>query len=231
MAAWLKTRGFQLNMLVDENATREKILHKLDELEKSADENSRVVIYFAGHGQTEDLPGGGESGYIVPVDADTYDWQGTMLAMSRLNDKIRQIKAKHIFLVFDACYSGLGLTRSIKRQPEQDSAYIQKMMQSRSIQILTAGSRSEPAIEAEGHGLFTEHLLAALAGAADINGDGHITATEIYATVRPGVTQRSNSRQTPQFGYIEGNGDIIFHHRPRKEETATIFIDFSDRWH
>jgi uncharacterized caspase-like protein len=224
VAAWLKTRGFQLDMLIDGNATRGKILRKLDAIEKSADENSRVVIYFAGHGQTEDLPGGGESGYIVPVDADTYDWPATMLSMSRLNDKIRQIKAKHIFLIFDACYSGLGLTRSIKRQPEQDSVYIQKMMQSRSIQILTAGSRSEPAIEAEGHGLFTKHLLEALSGAADINGDGHITATEIYATVRPAVTQHSNSRQTPQFGYIEGNGDIIFNHRPRKEETATIFI-------
>jgi len=225
VAALLQTFDFQLNMLIDENATRKKILQKLDAIEKSADENSRVVIYFAGHGQTEDLPGGGESGYIVPVDADTYDWQGTMLAMNRLNDKIRQIKAKHIFLIFDACYSGLGLTRSINRHPEQDSAYIQKMMRSRSIQILTAGSRSEPAIEAKGHGLFTEHLLKALAGAADINGDGYITATEINATVRPGVTQGSNSRQTPQFGYIEGNGDIIFQHRPRKAKTTTVFID------
>jgi hypothetical protein len=98
------------------------------------------------------------------------------------------------------------------------------MMQSRSIQILTAGSRSEQAIEAEGHGLFTEHLLTALSGTADINRDGHITATEIYATVRPSVTQRSNSRQTPQFGYIEGNGDFIFYHRPGKEETSTILI-------
>ncbi|MGD8446626.1 MAG: hypothetical protein PVI94_24210, partial [Desulfobacterales bacterium] len=137
----------------------------------------------------------------------------------------RQIKAKHIFLAFDACYSGLGLTRSIKRHPEQDSAYIMKMMQSRSIQILTAGSRSEQAIEAEGHGLFTEHLLAALSGTADINADGYITGTEIYATLRPRVTQQSHSRQTPQFGYIEGNGDLIFYNRPRKTENAAVLIN------
>jgi hypothetical protein len=225
VAALLKTRGFQLYMLTDENATRENILRNLNTIEKSADVNSRVVIYFAGHGQTEDLPGGGERGYIVPVDADTYNWKGTMLAMNRLNQRIRQIKAKHIFLVFDACYSGLGLTRSIKRYPEQDSAYIQKMMQSRSIQILTAGSRSEQAIETEGHGLFTKNLLAALSGTADINTDGYITATEIYATLRPSVTQQSYSRQTPQFGYIEGNGDIIFYNRPRKAETSTVLIN------
>ena len=225
VGALLKTRGFRLHMLTDENATGTNILRKLDAIERSADVNSRVVIYYAGHGQTEDLPGGGERGYIVPVDADTYNWKGTMLAMNRLNQRIRQIKAKHILLAFDACYSGLGLTRAIKRQPEQDSAYIQKMMQSRSIQILTAGSRSEQAIETEGHGLFTENLLAALSGTADINTDGYITATEIYATLRPNVTQQSYSRQTPQFGYIEGNGDIIFYNKPRKAETALVLIN------
>ncbi len=224
VAALLKSRGFQLQMLIDENATRTNILRKLDTIKRSADVNSRVVIYFAGHGQTEDLPGGGERGYIVPVDADTYNWQGTMLAMNRLNQKIRQIKAKHIFLAFDACYSGLGLTRSIKRHPEQHSAYIQKMMQSRGIQILTAGSRSEQAIEFEGHGLFTENLLAALAGAGDLNSDGYITATEIYATLRPSVTQQSDSRQTPQFGYIEGNGDIIFYNKSQNAVSATVLI-------
>jgi hypothetical protein len=225
VAALLKSRGFQLQMLIDEDATRSNILQRLDTIKKSADVNSRVVIYFAGHGQTEDLPGGGERGYIVPVDADTYSWKDTMLAMNRLNQRIRQIKAKHIFLAFDACYSGLGLTRSIKRHPEQDSAYIKKMMQSRSIQILTAGSRSEQAIEAEGHGLFTEHLLEALSGTADINADGYITATEIYATLRPNVTQKSYSRQTPQFGYIEGNGDIIFYNKHRKAESAVVLIN------
>ncbi|UCE56141.1 MAG: caspase family protein, partial [Desulfobacterales bacterium] len=225
VAAVLKKKGFQLYLLTDEKATKENILRKLETIRKSVDLNSRVVFYFAGHGQTEDLPGGRERGYIVPVDADTYDWQSTMLPMNQLNDIIKQIKAKHIFLAFDSCYSGLGLTRSIKRHPKQDSAYIQKMMRSRSIQILTAGSRSEQATEAEGHGLFTDHLLAALSGAADINSDGYITATEIYATLRPSITKQSYSRQTPQFGYIEGNGDIIFFNKPKKMERSIVFIN------
>ena len=197
----------------------------MEEIRKKADTNARFVFFFAGHGQTEDRPGGKERGYILPSDADAYDWQGTMLSMDRLNRKIRSFKAKHILLAFDSCYSGLGLTRAIKRQPRHDAAYIRKMMQTRSIQILTAGSRSEQAVESEGHGLFTDHLLAALNGAADINADGHITATEIYATVRPSITQQSLSRQTPQFGYIEGNGDMIFDHTPHKKDRATILID------
>jgi hypothetical protein len=225
MAAVLKNKGFQITKLTDEQATLSNILAQLKTIGKSVDANSRVIFYFAGHGQTEDLPGGRERGYLVPVDADTYNWQNTMLAMDQLNQIIKQIRAKHIFMAFDSCYSGLGLTRSIKRHPKQNSAYIQKMMRSRSIQILTAGSRSEQAIEAAGHGLFTDHLLAALSGAADINADGYITATEIYATLRPSITKKSYSRQTPQFGYIEGNGDIIFSNTPQKKEPATVMID------
>ena len=225
MAAALEAKGFQIYMLTDEQATLNNIHTKLKEIRYSVTGNSRVVFYFAGHGQTEDLPGGGERGYLVPVDADSYDWQGTMLPMDQLNQIIKQIEAKHIFIAFDSCYSGLGLTRSIKLHPRQDSAYLRKMMHSRSIQILTAGSRSEQAIETAGHGLFTNHLLAALSGSADINSDGYITATEIYATLRPSITKKSHSRQTPQFGYIEGNGDIIFVNLPPKMEPATVLIE------
>ena len=225
VAAVLKAKGFQIYLLTDEKATMKNIIRKLETIKTAADVNSRVVFYFAGHGQTEDLPGGRERGYIVPVNADAYDWKGTMLSMDRLNHSIKQIRAKHIFMAFDSCYSGLGLTRSIKRRPKQDVAYIQKMMQTRSIQILTAGSRSEQAMETEGHGLFTDHLLAALSGTADINADGYITATEIYATLRPSITKRSYSRQTPQFGYIEGQGDIIFFCKTQKKESSALLID------
>ncbi|MCP4625974.1 MAG: caspase family protein [bacterium] len=225
MSALLKSQGFQVRLLTDEQATRHNILASLDSIGDSVDQNSRVVFYFAGHGQTEDLPGGRERGYLVPVDAGEYDWQSTMLPMEQLNRRVKQLSAKHILMAFDSCYSGLGLVRSVARYPDQDSIYIRKMMRTRSVQVLTAGSRSEQAIEAAGHGLFTDQLLAALSGAADINDDGYITATEIYAVLRPGITQKSYSRQTPQFGYIEGNGDIIFRITPPKTPAATVLID------
>jgi uncharacterized caspase-like protein len=225
MAALLKSQGFQVRLLTNGQATRRHILASLKSIGESVDPNSRMVFYFAGHGQTEDLPGGRERGYLVPVDADEYDWQSTMLPMDKLNQQVKQLRAKHILMAFDSCYSGLGLVRSVARYPNQDSIYIRKMMRTRSVQVLTAGSRSEQALEAAGHGLFTDQLLAALSGAADINDDGYITATEIYAVLRPSITQKSYSRQTPQFGYIEGNGDIIFLKTPRRSLSAIIEID------
>lgn len=210
VAGLLRDRGFNVRLLVNEKATRRAVLNGLETLKETVDSDARVVFYFAGHGQTEDLPGGGEQGYLVPVDADAYEWQDTMISMKEVNLRMKEIKAKHVLMAFDSCYSGLGLTRAIKRYQDQDAGYIKKMMQLRSVQILTAGGRSEQAVEIEGHGLFTDHLLAALSGVADMNHDGYTTGTEIYATLRESITRQSYNRQTPQFGYIEGEGDMIF---------------------
>jgi len=221
----LKEKNFDVTSLFDGKATKRTIELEINRLVKGTDINSRIFLYFAGHGQTEDIPGGGEKGYIVPVDSDLYNWQDTMLSMKKINTTIRNSKAKHIFLAFDSCYSGLGLTRGVKVVQRQDPGYIEKMMHLRSIQVLTAGGRSEQAIEADGHGLFTDHLIAALSGVADINADGYTTGTEIYATLRPSVTKLSFNRQTPQFGYLEGEGDFIFKARQKSYEPAFITVN------
>jgi hypothetical protein len=230
----LEEQKFDVKLLLDERATKQNITSEIDRLLRDTDKNSRILLYFAGHGQTEDKPGGGEKGYLVPVDADLYDWNSTALSMKEINQEIKRSNAKHIFLAFDSCYSGLGLTRGIKLVKKQDPGYIDKMMRLRSIQVLTAGGRSEQAIEADGHGLFTDHLLAALSGAADMNLDGYATGTEIYATLRPSVTKLSFNRQTPQFGYIEGEGDFIFKIQQKTAEPAYItvstLIDGVDVW-
>ena len=40
-----------------------------------------MIFYFAGHGQTEELPGGGKQGYIIPVDAGLDDFTATAISM------------------------------------------------------------------------------------------------------------------------------------------------------
>lgn len=58
--------------------------------------------------------------------------------------------------------------------------------------------------------MFTWTLLQGLAGKADLNGDGLITATELAAYVAPAVA--SVSQQTPAFGSLPGSegGDFVF---------------------
>jgi len=80
----------------------------------------------------------------------------------------------------------------------------------RAVQILAAGSEGEQPVEVGGESLFTSYLLRALAGEADLDGDGAVTAREIGAYLRPEVSRASGARQTPQFGTIEGSGEVVF---------------------
>lgn len=77
--------------------------------------------------------------------------------------------------------------------------------------MLTAGSEGEQVAEAGGHGLFTRALLKGLAGAADLNKDGYITASELYQYITPQVLEESRNSQNPVFGRLgHGQGEFMF---------------------
>jgi len=78
-------------------------------------------------------------------------------------------------------------------------------------QVLTAGTAGERVVELKGHGLFTKSLLAGLEGGADLNGDGYITASELYQFVAPRVMEASRNMQNPIFGRLGfGQGEFMF---------------------
>lgn len=207
----LRALGFdEVIELYDRDATRRRILNLLGtELVEKSDQESLVLIYFAGHGQTETLASGDRRGYIVPVDATTDDAFSTAISMEKIQDLSRRIPAKHLYYAMDSCYSGLGLTRGIAiSQPGGN--YVQEATSRRAVQMMTAGAEGEQAIEVGGRGLFTTYLLEAIGGAADANADGYVSASEIGHFVRPRVVGASNGRQTPQFGTLDGGGEVLF---------------------
>ena len=111
-------------------------------------------------------------------------------------------------------YSGLGLTRGISVKPRSDD-FLTAATSRRAVQMMTAGGQGEQAIEVGGRGIFTTYLLEAMAGAADANADGFVSASEIGAFVRPRVSGASKGRQNPQFGTLDGGGEILFEVRGR----------------
>ena len=58
-----------IHILLDEDATLSNIKNTLFEIALNVDENDRLLIFYAGHGETITLRKGGELGYLVPVDA------------------------------------------------------------------------------------------------------------------------------------------------------------------
>lgn len=196
--------------LYDRDATRKKILKLLgDTLPQIVSEEDLVLIFFAGHGQTETLRNGTKRGYIIPVDADTESAFSSAISMEELRDLANRLPSKHILYVMDSCYSGLGFTRGIGIS-ERSPGYIKKITELRAVQMIAAGMEGEQAIESGGQGLFTTYLIKALKGDADMNADGYITVSELGIYLRPNVTQASGNRQTPQFGTLEGSGEIVF---------------------
>ena len=199
--------------LLDGQATRENILSLLGD--KLADSNTvqhedRVFVFYAGHGATRKLASGRELGYIIPVDADLTNFEGSAISMTNFQDISEAIPAKHVFFVMDSCYSGLALTRGGGTPVSQN--FLNEISRRIAREMFTAGGSDQQVADngPNGHSVFTWTLMQGLDGRADLNGDGVITATELAAYVAPAVSALSH--QTPAFGNLPGTegGDFIF---------------------
>ncbi|WP_312436241.1 polysaccharide deacetylase family protein [Janthinobacterium sp.] len=195
--------------LKNAEATRNNILAAFhDKLAHGGvQKNDRIFVFFAGHGATRKLSSGRDLGYIVPFDSDPEQFATDAIAMTEIQNIAESLTAKHALFVMDACYSGLGLTRGAG-----NSSFLRDNAKRIGRQMLTAGGGDQLVADGgpNGHSVFTWTLLQGLAGKADLNGDGLITATELAAYVAPAVSSVSN--QTPAFGSLPGSegGDFVF---------------------
>jgi tetratricopeptide (TPR) repeat protein len=207
----LVATGFEdVTIILDEEATHRRILTELfDTLPRKVGRNDRVLFYFAGHGQTEELKGGGRKGYIIPVDAEVANYSATAISMEQIKSLSGRIAAKHTLYVMDSCYSGLGFNRSAGIDPAT-SDYLRKLVSMRVVQIITAGGKGEQVQERQGHGIFTTFFLKGIRGAADFDGDRVVTGSELGTYLRPTVSNESRQAQTPMFGRLEGEGEFLF---------------------
>lgn len=191
--------GFQVKSLLNEEATRRNILKGISELFE--DNPEFAIIYFAGHGSSNDL-----STYLVPIDPDEIDLGVDLDYLRRIVIK-KSIPKRSILILLDCCHSGAGNVRSLNNLQSRSitNGDIEKVVHSLgSGSVLIAACQShelayeEPALN---HGVFTFYLLEAMYGdAADHNGD--ITVPNLYDF----VSQRfmTVTKQTPVF-----KGDII----------------------
>jgi hypothetical protein len=211
MADRLKEMGFdQITFLANEEATRNRILTEIgNNLSRSAGPNDRVVIYFAGHGFTEELPAGDQVGYLIPVDSPQSNFFTHAISMRQIRETFSRLRAKHIYYVIDSCFSGYGFTRG-GGVPAGSRGYLQVVTERRAVQMVTAGRKGDLAHEQGGHGIFTAYLIRGLQGEADLNGDGLVTASELGSFVQPNVYQASLQKQLPQYGRLDGEGEVVF---------------------
>ena len=106
-------KGDNMRLLVDERATKNAILERLEWLVSSAGENTICVFQYSGHGtqvpnRNADSEIDGMDEVICPFD---FDWQGTWISDDDLCDYADRIKRKGAVPIFimDACHSGTML--------------------------------------------------------------------------------------------------------------------------
>ena len=122
----LVERGFdEVRLITNENATRDGILSAIAWLGQVAGEDDRVVIYFSGHGETQEGIRG-KTGYIIPVDCPKENYYVKAISMGKIREATSLIPAKHVLYIMDCCYSGVALVT-----PRADEEFMIEMTRDR----------------------------------------------------------------------------------------------------
>ena len=208
-----------ITILLGKEATKENILNQYCKYINETLDNDSLLFYYAGHGETY-MGIQGNQGFLVPYDGTEENWN-TLVSWEEIIEKGNLIKAKHIFYVMDACYSGLALSRG---PAFASSRFLTDILIRPARQVLTAGKGDQKVADAKGpianHSLFTGYLIKGLNGEAEQE-NGIITANLLMAYVSNKVGNDANSFQTPQAGEIFGDGDFVFKGENTKENKET----------
>jgi formylglycine-generating enzyme required for sulfatase activity len=183
--------------LLDEQATRTGIEEMLYKLSRQAGAEDSVFIYYAGHGQYEQ---DGRLGWWVPVEGKPQS-PGTFITNASIRDYIEGMKAKHIYLVADSCFSGtlFGRTRAM---PPLNDQFFSRLYANRSRWGLTSGG-TEPVADLgkAGHSIFAYHFIKLL----QENTNPYLVPSHIFDQIAPIIA--NNSDQTPRSEPLKGAGD------------------------
>jgi uncharacterized protein len=174
---------------------------------------SDVTVFYSGHG----VPGiKDKRGYLLPVDADPEVVELNGYPLDLLLKNLAKIEAHSTTVYIDACFSGESPKGRLIQAVSGLSIEPRMPVVNSGMTIITAATGSQVASwdPKAKHGLFTKHLLDALAGAADKgdygNGDGKITVGEVKKYLDDEMTyaaQRNYGRV--QTATINGNADTV----------------------
>jgi hypothetical protein len=177
----------QINILIDESATKRNIMRSLDDLVARAGENDAVFCFFSGHGI---------NGHFLPIDSDGYR---NSLAYEEVKERLQACKAKQKLYVADACYSGSLLSSRTALTQSVEMLYNKLNETSGGTAFLLSSKKEEYSLESEGlrQGIFSHFLIKGLKGDADTNGDMIVSVTELYKYVYGSVREYTKMAQTP----------------------------------
>ncbi|MEO1808271.1 MAG: caspase family protein, partial [Bacteroidota bacterium] len=203
-------------LLLDKDATREKIIDHLEAYEEKLTEQDNLIIFFSGHGE---MKRGGKYGFWVPHDAEKKP--SKYVSNERIKGIIDGIKAHHIYLIVDACFSG---TMILKKIDSPENELFEKFS---SRMALTSGRKEYVSDGWKGeHSPFFKRLKSILENPPK----KAFSTLDLEAHVLP--DRFASSNQSPLAGPLNSDdhnwGRFVFYSRDlikREEPTHTKFND------
>jgi len=173
-----------------QNPIKADIIGALHHLRKKITSNDNLFIFYAGHGYWDEEM---KTGYWLPIDSDK-DNPVNWMPNTDLTNYLNAIKAKHILLVADACFSG-GIFKT--RAAFANVATVEKLYKMPSRKAITSGTLKE----VPDNSVFLKYLLKRL----NENTNKYLTAEELFSSIKMAVI--NNSQNVPQYGTIQNTGD------------------------
>ena len=184
-------------LLLDTEATSQNVWRSLAGLRRSAGENDVVWVYYAGHAASED-----SNVYWVTYDTDVDDLYATGLGNDQVSKVLTDIRARQLIVLLDCCHAA---ATSIQKNPTRSAPTGEDILaayKGKGRITLSSSDGKQKSVELGdvGHGAFTYFLEKGLRGEADQDGDGVVSANELWEYLRGKVaeaSQKVGNRQTP----------------------------------
>ena len=201
IAKILKKRyGYKVKLLL--NADKLTMLKALSDYNKKLGKFDNLMVYYAGHGLIDEKT---NEGYWIPTDASLTD-KSTWIANKRISDFMANMKAKHVMVVADSCYSGTLSGSAISPLPDdvesEDILFISRV---KARTVLTSGGL-QPILDSGGNG----HSIFASAFIDTLNeNDGVMEGYRLYKAMSQQVKLRSSLaglEQVPEYSAVKHAG-------------------------
>ncbi|WP_158089515.1 caspase family protein [Magnetofaba australis] len=219
VAAALRRVGFHARLLANPDLAQLESALKRFFIEHGDDPEARLLIWFSGHGHSEQ-----NEGFLIPADAPSPEagaqFRFNTLSLRRFGELMRLAKAKHILAVFDACFAGSVFESARSAQPPAISRATGLPVR----QFLTSGDAGQSVSD---DGLFRRLFVDALRGQrqADFNQDGFLTGSELGMFLSDRISNYTHNSQTPRYGKLRDpdfdRGDFVFQLAARKPEAPS----------
>lgn len=188
---------------VDETAIRKAI----SRLFANRDSNDLLLFYFSGHGVTDSV----NDFYLTGTSTDQNDLLSSAVPSDYIHKAMNQLGgSRRKVIILDCCHSGAFAKGMQAKDPGIVNVLPKLGGEGRA--ILTASDSRKYAFEQEDFelSLYTHFLVEGLkTGAADRDGDGHISAEELHEYVRDKVISANNLMSPKIYPVLEGYQIIL----------------------